>query len=223
MGLFDSVKKIAGAASGTLGLGTLLGGAATLGGGYLGYQGQKKANKANLEIAREQMAFQERMSNTAHQRQMDDLAAAGLNPVLAAKLGGASTPGGAGATMQNAAAPLAAAVTAAPMAIANTAKSLSDARIRAYEVVGAERKAALDQKILDGLKTGEKGLDLIEDPLAIAIKKAEGTLKNSVKSTGEQVDRTINSAKDMFDDVLTTGKRKYNEAKKYRQNWSPGQ
>lgn len=79
----------------------ILGAAAPLIGAGIGAIGQHQANRANLRIAREQMSFQERMANTAYQRAVVDMRRAGINPMLAYSQGGAASPGGAQATMQN--------------------------------------------------------------------------------------------------------------------------
>lgn len=74
--------------------------AATVASALIGSKSQKATNEANVQQTREQMEFQERMSNTAHQREVADLRAAGLNPILSANAG-ASTPQGAAATLEN--------------------------------------------------------------------------------------------------------------------------
>ena len=87
-------------------------------GGAVDFFGQRNANSANrqiasqtnennLNIARAQMDFQERMANTSYQRGTKDMIAAGINPILAYAQGGASSPSGAsissvtGAPMHN--------------------------------------------------------------------------------------------------------------------------
>jgi len=68
--------------------------------GALGLFGGKKQNEEAQLASAQQMAFQERMSNTAHQREVADLRAAGLNPILSANKG-ASSPSGSTYTPQN--------------------------------------------------------------------------------------------------------------------------
>lgn len=70
------------------------------------YRANAAANAFNAAEAQKNRDFQLYMSNTAHQREMVDLAAAGLNPILAARQG-ASTPAGGQATASDASGALA--------------------------------------------------------------------------------------------------------------------
>jgi len=77
MGFFSDAVKVAG--------GFIVGGPQGAGAVYAGQQSAKQAGKAR--------DWEERMSNTAHQREVEDLRLAGLNPILSGTGGGgASTP-----------------------------------------------------------------------------------------------------------------------------------
>lgn len=58
-------------------------------------------NQANSAQAQRQMDFQAHMRRTAHQDQVADLRAAGLNPILSALGNGAASPSGAMANQEN--------------------------------------------------------------------------------------------------------------------------
>lgn len=79
----------------------LIGGITSLASGLLSAGGQAQANRTNVELADKQMRFQERMSSTSYQRGVKDMRAAGINPMLAYAQGGASSPVGAMAHVED--------------------------------------------------------------------------------------------------------------------------
>lgn len=110
----------------------IIGAVGALGAGGLASSGAHDANRTSLAIWREQRDFMDKMSRTEIQRRVQDMSAAGINPMLSVMgMGSASSPNVPPPSIQNEGAGAAAGVERAAQIASNAAQiRLADAQAR---------------------------------------------------------------------------------------------
>ena len=110
----------------------------------------------NQRSANKQMRFQDAQSRTQYQRAVADMKAAGLNPMLATKLGGNAAMSGAQATMPDLGATI------------NSAQSISNqAKVQEAQV------GKINQEIVNlGLESVAKGMDNMQKEMLLMFEKS---------------------------------------------------
>lgn len=146
--------------------------AANVASGLMKFFGNERTNSANAELAREQMAFQERMSNTAYQRAAEDMRKAGINPMLVGSLGGATTPPGAMSSSTN-----------SMSSLAEGVRGGADALFRKYELAAQEAQ----------LRQVNSVVDLNEEQAHLAQAQADNVNSSTALNTAKVSTEALNA------------------------------
>lgn len=175
-------------------------GASIIGGG-LGLLGGHLQNQAAAKQAQRAMDFSERMSSTAHQREVADLRAAGLNPILSATRGGASAPQGVAAHVEDSLgkgvnSALAATSMKKDLALADSQQKLQTAQAAAAETQASANAASAFASSALGDKARAEAYALdrenhIIDDDAIRSRKAATSIKADSELKQAQIDNKM--------------------------------
>lgn len=211
------------------GIGSMLvgGGLSLLGStlsGLFNTQSQGITYKQQKKLLQMQMDWAEEMSNTAHQREVDDLRAAGLNPILSAMGGsGASTPSETAPSVQQAHPMDTAGIYSAARQVSDMISGKLDAEIQKDKADANKATAQAAQEAVKATNAAARGkLELEQMQSAIHSsaqqrKESEARIKagfgtpsqavNVINNTTQGVSRLWDSFTGYLDDVMSSSAR----------------
>lgn len=165
-------------------------------GAKLNAKAQKEANEKNIQLAKDQMAFQEAMSNSAYQRATEDMRKAGINPMLAFQQGGASTPQGASAHVES---------TKMGDAISNSASAVVDLwqrRANVAQTYQATQQSKAQEKLIQA-QTNNANVDTILKSKDVPQAEAKVKLMKRLVPYAEKTMDVIDSSAKGVGNLLT--------------------